>query len=473
MRGDWTAEELLRILSGRSLHTQDWSASGVSIDSRTAMKDDLFIAIQGPEQDGHAYVCKAFEKGAAAAIVSRQPPQAAPDKPLIFVEDTFKALQDLGAAGRARAKGKILAVTGSVGKTSTKEMLRLMLGMVGDTYANEGSLNNHWGVPLSLARLPQDARYGVFEIGMNHAGELGPLSRVVAPHVALITNVEAVHLAHFESTDSIADAKAEIFEGMAPHGIAVLNHDNPHYGRLHAAAKAKGVKEILSFGCDGRADARLLNIVAEEDGTRVEALIKGIRIHFRIGTPGTHLALNALGAMLACYAAGAELTLCAEALDHYRPPSGRGTRQSLPFGEGELTLIDESFNASPVAVKAAIGVLGQTPVPEGARKIAVLGDMRELGDAAAGLHLSLLESLVENGIDTVHCCGELMTHLYDALPGGMRGHLSMDSATLAPQIAAEIRSGDAVMVKGSHSMHMEKIVQAIQSLSKEKQKAKA
>ncbi len=244
---NWKAEDVLRAVRGQTLHAQDWTGSGVSIDSRTARTGDVFIAIQGPSLDGHHYVGKAFEAGCAAAIVSRRPPDVPQDAPLILVEDTFAALQDLGRVGRARSKAKIAAVTGSVGKTSSKEMLRLMLGSVRDTFATEGSLNNHWGVPLSLARLPQEAAYGVFELGMNHAGELGPLSREVQPHVALVTNVEAVHLEYFASEEAIADAKAEIFLGMDAGGMAVLNRDNPHYARLLAAARTQGLKKIWSF----------------------------------------------------------------------------------------------------------------------------------------------------------------------------------------------------------------------------------
>lgn len=461
----WKADDVLCAVRGQSLHTQDWTARGVSIDSRTVQTGDLFIAIKGPSLDGHNYVKAAFEAGAIAAIVDHQPSQVPPDAPLLFVEDTFTALQDLGRVGRNRAHPRIVAVTGSVGKTSSKEQLRLMLGACAETYATQGSLNNHWGVPLSLSRMPVSATYGVFEIGMNHAGELGPLSREVKPHVALITNIEAVHLEHFASTEAIAEAKAEIFLGMDASGIAVINRDSPHFARLLAAARTQGLKKVLSFGHDPKSDAHIVSMTADEDGTSVEAVILGDKISYRLNTPGGHLAFNALGTLLSCAALGADLVVCVDALLSYRPPEGRGTRQTLPLREGgTITLIDETFNASPVATKAAIAVLGQTKLRGDGRRILALGDMRELGPTAAALHAELADTIFENKIDIVHCCGELMTHLHDLLPPAMQGKLRATSKELAPFVAADLHDGDVLMVKGSHSMHMEEIIKAVQTL---------
>lgn len=460
----WQAEDVLRAVRGQSLHAQDWSAHGVSIDSRSLQKDDVFVAIKGPSLDGHDFVHAAFEAGASAAIVEKQPPQAPSDARLIHVEDSFTALQDLGRVGRARANASILAVTGSVGKTSSKEMLRLMLGEVKDTYANEGSLNNHWGVPLSLARLPQDACYGVFEIGMNHAGELGPLSREVRPHIAFITNVEAVHLEFFASTEAIATAKAEIFLGMDPAGIAVLNRDNPHFAHLLAAARTQGLKKVLSFGRDPKSDARLLSIEADTEGSSVRAVVLDEEISFRIGAPGAHLALNALGALLSCAAASEDPALCAQALVSYRPPSGRGVRETISSEEKTFTLLDESFNASPTATRAAIAVLSQMPTSSSSRRIAVLGDMRELGETSAALHMSLAETLIENKISVVHSCGEMMARLHAALPETLRGYHEMNSKALAPLVAQDVRDGDVVMIKGSKSMKMLYVVEALRAL---------
>ncbi len=458
----WQAQDVLRAVRGATLHAQDWIARGVSIDSRTTKPNDLFVAIHGDSLDGHAYVHKAFEAGAVAAIVEHQLPLVPAEAPLIHVDDTFAALQDLGRVGRNRSRARIVAVTGSVGKTSAKEMLRLMLGAADDTYANEGSLNNHWGVPLSLARLPEEAKYGVFELGMNHAGELLALSRDVQPHVALITNVEAVHLEHFASVEAIADAKAEIFMGMNAAGLAVLNRDNPHYARLLAAARTQGLKKSLSFGFDPKSDAKIVNLALDEASSSVEALVLGEKISYRLNAPGRHLALGALGALLTCAVAEADLPLCAEALAGYRPPPGRGTRQTIATENGKsFLLIDETFNASPTAMQAAFAVLGQTPTAPEGRRVAVLGDMRELGNAGPEMHESLAIGLIKNRIDSVHCCGELMERLYNALPKPMRGHLTTDSGSLAPLVARDIQAGDVVMVKGSHSVHMEKIVEAL------------
>ncbi len=466
MNVSWTAEEVLCAVRGQSLHTQDWVASGVSIDSRTLQKGELFVAIKGDAYNGHAYVHAAMERGAAAAIVDHQPPQVAAGAPLLFVEDTLTALQDLGRVGRCRSNAKIVAVTGSVGKTSSKEQLRLMLGAVNDTYANEGSLNNHWGVPLTLARLPASAKYGIVELGMNHANELAVLTRDVKPHLALITTIEAVHLEHFASVEAIADAKAEIFLGMDPSGIAVLNRDNAYFGRLLAAARTQGLHQVLSFGQDPKSDARLLALAPDSEGTTVEAIILDQKITYRVGTPGMHLAFNALGCLLSCAALDADLTTCAEALAGYRPPQGRGTRQRVTLaGKDSFTLIDESFNASPASTHAAIATLGQTPVMNQGRRIAVLGDMKELGATSSELHRDLMASLLESRIDQVFCCGEMMAHLFDTLPASMRGSWTAESAALAPLVAATVHTGDAIMVKGSHSMHMETIVAALSALS--------
>lgn len=461
----WQAEEVLRAVRGQYLHEQSWSAFGVAIDSRSVQKDDIFIALKGPSHDAHNFVGQAFAAGAAAAIVQQTPSQVPSDAPLIFVDDTFTALQDLGRVGRRRAKAKILAVTGSVGKTSSKEQLRLMLESVGGTYANEGSLNNHWGVPLSLSRLPADALYGIFEIGMNHAGELGPLSREVQPHVSLITNVEAVHLEYFSSVEAIAEAKAEIFLGSDPDGIAVLNRDNPHFARLLAAARTQGLKHALSFGRDPKSDARLINCKTDIHGSLVKAVVLGQPVEYHIGSPGEHIAFNSLGTLLAAAAAGADIATCAEALSNFSPPKGRGTQQTINIGAGEsFTIIDESYNASPVATRAAIQVLASSPIGSGGRRIAILGDMRELGATSARLHAELAQSLVEAKIDLVHCCGEMMAYLYNSLPPAMRGKHTLNSTELAPLVADDVMSGDVIVVKGSKSVKMNLVVDMLKKM---------
>lgn len=454
MRLVWSAEDLLRAVRGQSLHMQDWMAHGISTDSRTLQTGDVFVALGG----GHNHVREAFEKGAAAALVSRQPPQAPPDKPLIFVDDTSEALHDLGSVGRARTQAQIVAVTGSVGKSCTKDMLRLMLGAVNDTCANEDDCTTPATIPLALARLPQEARFGIIEAGLSGKDKTAATARDIRPHLAVVTNIEAANLALFSTLEATADAACQFFTGMDSQGVAIVNRDAPSYARLLAAARTQGLKSVFSFGEETRADARLLNVVADDTGSQVECSLQGVRLHFRLGAPGRHLVQDALAALLACAALGADITLCAETLEFFRLPARRGARQNLTWGDGSLTLIDESAEASPASLKAAIAVLGQAPA---GRRIALLGDMENLGAAASGLHAALAESLVENGIDSVHCCGEMMTHLHDALPGAMRGMLKTDSAELAPLLAAELRAGDTVLIKGSRGQQMERIVKAV------------
>ncbi len=353
----------------------------------------------------------------------------------MIVEDTFHALEELGRAGRSRAEAKVLAVTGSVGKTGTKEMLRLMLAATGSTYATEGSLNNHWGVPVSLARLPAEARYGVFELGMNHAGELGLLSQQVQPHVALITTIEAVHLEYFASLEAIADAKAEIFLGMTSDGIAVLNRDNLQYARLAAAAKAQGLKRILGFGRDSKCDARLAEMhrrhrtpatLPPKFWAKRSLIISACRVSIWRSTRLAH-----------CWQLRRREAMCKPAPPRWRITNSRKAEASFrpcAVRDGTITVIDESYNASPSSVRFAARVLGQMKPGTGGRKILVLGDMRELGTEAASMHTGLVQSIVESGVDLVFCCGEMMKHLYEALPTGGRGFHAGNSAELAPHV---------------------------------------
>jgi UDP-N-acetylmuramoyl-tripeptide--D-alanyl-D-alanine ligase len=306
--------------------------------------------------------------------------------------------------------------------------------------------------------LPHEARFGIIETRLAAKDVTAQIARDIRPHLALVTNIEAADLSLFPTLEAKADAAAQLFAGMDSHGIAVLGNQQPHYARLLAAARTQGLRSVFSFGEDSRADARLLNVVADEAGSQVDCSLQGVRLSFRLSAPGRHLVQDALAALLACAALGVDITLCAETLEYFRLPQKRGTRQNLTWGDGTLTLIDESAEASPASLKAAIAVLGQAPA---GRRIAVLGDMENLGTTSSGLHAALAESLVENGIDSVHCCGQMMTHLHDALPGAMRGMLKTDSTELAPLLAAELRGGDTVMVKGSRGMQMDRITQAI------------
>ncbi|HYG88869.1 MAG TPA: UDP-N-acetylmuramoylalanyl-D-glutamyl-2,6-diaminopimelate--D-alanyl-D-alanine ligase [Azospirillum sp.] len=458
----WTAGDAAAATRGRA--TCPWRAAGVSIDSRKIEPGDLFVAIQGPNFDGHEFVAQALASGACAAMVSRVPAGVAADAPLLIVEETLAALTDLGRAARARTQARVIGVTGSVGKTGTKEALRHCLSAQGRTFATEGSLNNHWGVPLSLARMPQDSEYAIFELGMNHAGELGPLSRLVRPEVAIITNVEAVHLEFFNTVESIADAKAEIFEGMDANGTAVLNRDNPHFAHLVRAARRHGLTRVLGFGSHGDAEARLIEYSLHATCSAVTAVFGSERIQYSLSLPGKHWVMNSLGVLLAVRASGGDLATAARALSTLQPVKGRGTRKRVQLAHGAFTLIDESYNASPVSVAASIEVLGKVDPGASGRRIAVLGDMRELGAKADALHAGLITPLRGAHIDTVYCCGPHMRALWERLPAAMRGKYANDSKELAPLLAADVRGGDVVLVKGSAGSRMGLVVEALATL---------
>lgn len=464
----WTAWEAAQATGGDAL---GWAAvSGIAIDTRSLRPGDLFVALQGEARDGHAFVADALAKGAAAAMVSHWPEGLAQNAPLLVVDDTLRALERLAGAARARSRAKVVAVTGSVGKTSTKDMLRAMLAAQGNVHAAERSFNNHWGLPLTLARMPAETDFAVLEIGMNHAGEIGPLARLARPHVAVITTVEAVHSAAFASVEQIADAKAEIFQGLEPGGVAILNADNPHFTRLAAAT---GGAAIRRFGT-GEADVRLLNITLVQGVTVVSAELSGRPVLFKIGAPGTHMAMNACAALAAICALGADPARAALALADWAPLDGRGKHHRIlrgPAGlDGVITLIDDSYNANPASVQAAIAVLGAEPVTHGigrvtkGRRIAFLGDMLELGEAETALHAGLAALPEIEGIDLFHCCGPLMRHFHQALPHKKRGEWFATSQELAAKARRVVDGGDVCMVKGSNGMAMRHVVEAILSL---------
>lgn len=473
MTGDalWTSLDAEAATAGRATGPA-WAATGISIDSRSVRPGDLFIALQGPNFDGHDFVADALARGAAAAMIHRSAEGLSGglpgDAPLLTVDDTMDGLVSLGGVARERSPALIATVTGSVGKTGTKEALRLALEDQAPTYANVGNLNNHWGVPLSLARMPEETRYGIFELGMNHAGEIAPLSRQVKPHVAIVTTVEPVHLEHFDSVEEIADAKAEIFAGMGPTEIAILNRDNPHFARLLAHARTQGVGRIWTFGEHSNADARLTDCSLHANASAVSATVMGETIQYSLSAPGRHWVTNSLAVLLAVKALGADLSSGARGLARITPPKGRGARSRIRFGRdgrsGSFLLIDESYNASPASLAAALTVLGQTDLGPQGRHVAVLGDMLELGEQAAALHAGLREELTARKIDLVFACGPLMANLYDILPPAMRGGYAPDSAALAPLVADAVRDGDVVMVKGSLGSRMAPIVAALQAL---------
>jgi UDP-N-acetylmuramoyl-tripeptide--D-alanyl-D-alanine ligase len=455
----WTATEAATATGGTN--DQDWTATGVSIDTRSLVAGDLFVALRGPNHDGHDFVARALDHGAAAALVDRNVAGLPVAAPLLHVADTLVGLAALGAAARNRSDARIIAVTGSVGKTGTKEALRLALAAAGPTYASAGGLNNHWGAPLSLARLPAVAGYGVFELGMNHPGEIASLTRLVRPHIAVITTVEPVHLGFFPSLDAIADAKAEIFLGLEPGGVAVVNRDSPHYARLASAAKHAGAAQVIGFGSHPEAHARLLDCVLDSWGSTVEAMICGSALRFRLPVPGRHWITNALAVLAVVRAAGADVLRAAEALSGLEPPPGRGRRCELAWRGGTLTLIDESYNASPAAMRAALAVLGAAePGPRG-RRIAVLGDMLELGSSAERFHRELAGPVAAAKVDRVFLVGAAMSALFETLPKEKRGGYWQSSEEAIPELLQFLEPGDVVTIKGSRGVCVSDIVERL------------
>ena len=461
-RALWTIDAMAAAMRADRAGRLPASVSGLSIDSRSIKPGEAYFAIKGDVHDGHAFVGPALTAGGGVAVVARDKRDGLPtDAPLLVVDDVLDALRKLAEAARARAAARIVAVTGSVGKTSTKEALRLVLSREGETHFSVASFNNHWGVPLSLARLPQPARFGVFEIGMNHAGEITPLTRLVRPHIAIVTTVEPVHLEFFASIEAIADAKAEIFLGIEPAGAAVLNRDNKQFARLKGHAEAAGVKRIVAFGEHAKAEARLVKCSLQADSSTVEAEIFGERVVYKVGAPGKHMVMNSLAVLAAASLVGADLAIAALALAELAPAQGRGTRMTLDVPGGAALLIDESYNANPTSMRAALALLGQAPLGPRGRRIAVLGDMLELGPAGEKLHRELAQAIKESAIDLVFCSGPLMAALWKALPSERKGGYAETAAKLEPDVIAAIRSGDAIMVKGSLGSRMGPIVKEL------------
>lgn len=457
----WTSQEIIAATHGMS--TGVWSASSVSIDTRTMEPGALFVALPGSKVDGHAHVASALANGAAGALVSK--PVAGVDAArLIVVKDVEKALQQLGHAARARSAAKFIGITGSVGKTGAKEMLAAALAPVGKVYATKGNLNNHLGVPLNLANLPADVDYAVLEMGMNHAGEISPLSLMVRPHVSLITTVDAVHIEHFPSVEAIADEKAAIFDGMAGHGVAVLNADNAHFERLKKHAQAKGMDRILSFGTAKNALCRMTHYAIDDTSSVIEAMIAGTAMSYRIGTIGKHWALMSVAVLGVVDALSADIAKSAAALAQFSEPKGRGQIRKLSVKGGNLRLIDDAYNASPISMKGAIEKVAQMrdASAQNVRTVVVLGDMLELGEQAEDLHVGLVPTLVNNQMDLVFAAGTFMEKMYQALPEAMRGAYTPTSRELAPIVVEALRMNDLVLVKGSRGSRMDVVVDAIE-----------
>ena len=444
----WSGQEVVTATRGRG--RTDWSAHGVSIDSRTLKPGDLFIPLRGLCRDGHQFLPQAFEKGACAALAVK-----GEGSPVVEVEDTREALCALGSHARARSGARLLAVTGTVGKTSVKDALQWVLGKQGETHASEASYNNQWGVPLSLARLPGRARFGVFELGMSRVGEIAPLSQMVLPHVALITAITPVHMEFFGSLDDVAASKGEIFHGLAPGGVAVLNRGSFGYEFLHREALRCGAGEIVSFGEDPKSVVRLIALEMGVESSQLTAQVAGQKVCYAVGAPGRHMVLNSLAVLAGVHALGADVVHAAAALGDWHPLRGRGEKRVLPWKGGVLTVIDESYNASPASVEAALSVLCAAP----GRRVAVLGDMAELGERSRAMHEALADCL--EGVDLVLCCGPQMRHLYEKLPAAQRTAYAATAQDLCAPLVKTLKAGDVIMIKGSRALGMEVLIEAL------------
>ena len=463
----WSSADAAAATGGRV--TADWVADGVSIDTRTLQPGDLFVALKDV-RDGHDFVAQALEKGAAAALVSRIPEGVAEDAPLLIVDDVLPALEQMGQAARARTEARVVAVTGSVGKTSTKEMLRDVLSHQGRTHAAEASYNNHWGVPLTLARMPADTEYAVIEIGMSNPGEIAPLARMARPHVAVITTVAAAHLEAFKNIEGIAHEKASIFEGLEPGGVAIVNGDVDTAAILKDTAAAKAERTI-TFGAEPGSDYRLTSLTLGDEVSVAQADAFGERLLFRLSVAGRHFAHNALAVLAAVEEMGADRTIALTDLARWVPPEGRGTREVLRLDPADealcLDLIDDAFNANPTSMAASLEVLAATSPQDGVgrigqgRRIAILGDMLELGPDEAALHAGLADLASMQALHRVHCVGPRMKHLWQALPAAQRGKWVATAPELAEEAHQLIDAGDVVLVKGSKGSRVSLVVQAL------------
>ncbi|WP_375703517.1 UDP-N-acetylmuramoyl-tripeptide--D-alanyl-D-alanine ligase [Bartonella sp. AD13SXNS] len=460
----WDKKALVAAINGVVMGSMPETFSGVSIDSRTLAEGDVFFCIKGHHLDGHDFAAQAYERGAGVLIVAehRLRDMKKISAPLIVVPDVLQALEQLAQAARKRSRAKIIAITGSVGKTTTKEALKQALATAGNVHANLASLNNCWGVPLTLARMPVESDYGIFEIGMNHRDEIRPLVKLVCPHVALITHICAGHMGFFKDLEEIAKAKAEIFEGLDEKGIAILNADSDFFSYLVQKAKKCGVKKILSFGETKDADYQAHDIRLLTDSTSVIVRIGGRDRKVQIGAPGRHIVQNSLGVIAACDAVGVELEPVFLSFSHFSPQKGRGVRYRLSLSNGgEFYLIDESYNANPASMCAALELLATGPVGKEGRRIAILGDMLELGGDSEKLHLDLIKPIYLSGANPVFLFGEAMKSLVSDLSAYVKVHYAENIEKILPLLLTEISPGDLLMIKSSNSLCSSNIVAAL------------
>lgn len=458
----WTAEDFSAAIVPDFQPAALDDVTGISIDSRSIGPGDAFFAIKGDRFDGHAFAQAALDAG-AVVVVLESAKRADFDhlhERVVFVDDVLSGLERLGCAARARMSGRVVAITGSVGKTSTKDALRVALAPSGKVHAAVSSFNNHWGVPLTLARMPQNTDYGVFEIGMNHPGEIRNLVAMVRPHLVVITTVVAAHIGNFSSIEEIAAAKAEIFEAVEPDGAVLINADNEFADFLYERAQANNVRSIYRFGQTDGADIRLEGFDLKADGSDLSISLFGEAVHCHLAAPGRHLAQNALALLGLVKLAGADVAAACDSLATHEASKGRGQRHELILSDGKANLIDESYNANPSSVEAALQAVGLFE-SQGGRRIVALGDMLELGDDSAHLHRSLATAIEAAGIDRVYLSGPEMLHLWEVLPPVIRGSYAASSMDLVDPLKSELRDGDVVMIKGSLGSLMGPVVAAL------------
>jgi len=453
----WTAQMAARATGGTA--TGEWSVTGISIDTRSLKPGDLFVPLKD-NRDGHDFIPQAYADG-AGAVISEQPIK---DQPALIVDDSFQALQALGGAARDRSKAVRIAITGSVGKTSLKEAIWTLCSTFGRTHKSLKSFNNHWGVPFTMATMPQATQFGVFEVGMNHAGELSALSELICPDIAVITKIAPAHLAHFENVDAIAEAKSEIFDGLVISGTAILNADDPYFAVLKQKAEDKGA-QVLSVGYAKDADFQISDLVLKPSDLSATLNFQGESHPMTVGLAGEHWAFNAACAVAVAVTAGVPTDVALKGLEQLKPIAGRGEVLSLDLDGKAVTLIDESYNANPESMRAAIAVLGgtQSEAQTSGRKLAVLGDMYELGKDELDLHAKLAAPLEAAGVDRIIVTGECMLALRGAVPRAMRGAWVRDWRQAYEALLEEIEDGDTVLVKGSNATGLGRLVNSLKT----------
>jgi UDP-N-acetylmuramoyl-tripeptide--D-alanyl-D-alanine ligase len=456
----WTIADLEKAMNARLVGEVANDVTGLSIDTRTIQTDEAYFAIKGDVHDGHKFVANAYTAGAGVSVVAEDWLDRLEGEtgPLLVVDDVLAALENLGCAARARTKAKIVAVTGSVGKTTTKEALRTALSASGKVHAAVASFNNHWGVPLTLARMPKDTDFGVIEIGMNHPGEITPLVKMAQPHVAIINNVAAVHLGAFKNVDEIAHAKCEIFNGLIEGGTAVLNADDERIALQRKLAEKVGVSNIVTFGEAVGADVHMDKLVLHGTCSCLTANVMGDEMVVKVGAPGRHIAQNALAVLASCKLLGADLAKSGLALADLEAVKGRGQRHRLVHRDGRIILIDESYNANPTSMRAALALLAAANVKGRGRRIAVMGDMLELGPTSEELHAGIADAVIEHGIDKVYLAGSEMQSLNEALKGKVDTTHAEKIDELIEGIKSDLIGGDVIMAKASLGMAFARLI---------------